>query len=121
MPRCCDDHRRTEGRRISAVFAELMEGLPGAPRLARRVALLAAQAFVSYQDVTLQIGRARRNKRSAVEIRRLEKQRRLSAGNFLQGLRELQAMVDRDGNRPPDLARKIQAAQQRSLEDGNGR
>jgi hypothetical protein len=82
---------------------------------------MAAEAWISYEDLGIQIARAKRNKRSALEIRRLAKGRRLAAGHYLGGMRELQALIDRDGHKPSDLAQAIQTAQQRSLEDGNGR
>jgi hypothetical protein len=66
-----------------------MEKLLDAPGPARRIGVMAAEAWVAYEDLGVQIARAKRNKRSALEIRRLKKERRLAAGHYLGGLRAL--------------------------------
>lgn len=122
MPRVLPDHRSAEAGRLRTVYCEVMEKLSTPPAPARRIGLMCAEAWRDYEDLGIQIARAKKNKRSAVEIRRLRKERRLAAGNYLGGMRELQAMIDRDGHKPRDLARAIQRAQEAKERgtDGNG-
>lgn len=92
MPRVLPDHRSHEGKRLREVYLEFMGKLSDAPGPARRIGVMTAEAWIQYEDLGVQIARAKKNKRSALEIRRLKKERRLAAGHYLGGLRELSAL-----------------------------
>lgn len=108
MPRVLPDHRSREAKRLREAYLEVMEKLPEANGKARRIGVMIAEAWVAYEDLGIQIARAKKNRRSALEIRRLKKERRLAAGHYLGGLRTLGALTGSNGDgKGLDLAAEL--------------
>lgn len=107
MPRVLPDHRSREAKRLREAYLEVMEKLPEANGKVRRIGVMTAEAWVAYEDLGIQIARAKKNKRSALEVRRLKKERRLAAGHYLGGLRTLGALTGSSGDGKFDLAAEL--------------
>ncbi len=69
---------------------------------------MCAEAWRDYEDLGVQIASAKKNRRSALDIRRLKKERRLAAGHYLGGLRALGALTSNNGDgKGLDLAAEL--------------
>ncbi len=96
MPRVLPDHRSTLAKRLRAVYDEIGKRYPLQDGVARRIALLAARAWVDYEDMAK--ATSQRRKPKATEINRLRRRQATCAGQFLSGLRSLEALTsDSDG------------------------
>jgi len=67
MPRTFTDQRCAEAHRLRVVYTDLMEKVPNPTGRARRMALLAAQSWIAYEDLSIKLDRFIRGKRSALE------------------------------------------------------
>ncbi len=93
MPRTLPDHRSTLAKRLRVVYDEISKRYPLQDGVARRVALLAARAWCDYEDMA----KATSRQRKATEINRLRRRQATCAGQFLSGLRSLEALTS-DGH-----------------------
>ncbi len=93
MPRTLSDHRSTLAKRLRRVYDEIGTRYPLQDGVARRIALLAARAWLDYEDLAKQTTRQRK----AMEINRLRRRQASSAGQFLSGLRQLEALTNGHG------------------------
>jgi len=105
MPRLYPDHRRTIPRRLRQVYEDIATRFPLTDGVARRLAVLAARAWIDYEALSGEIaalsnGRGRR--KAAPMITRLRRRQAAYAGQFLGGLRSLEASCSRL-ERPPTL------------------
>jgi hypothetical protein len=67
--------------------------------IARRMALMTAEAWMSYEDLGIEIERARSNrKRTSKDLARLRRRRQQAAGQFLAGLRTLNGLMGGNGD-----------------------
>jgi hypothetical protein len=80
-----------------------MEKVPNPTGRARRMALLAAQSWIAYEDLSIKLDRFIRGKRSALEVRRVRKERRIAVGHHLAALRELEVMAAGNGRPAPSV------------------
>ncbi len=106
MPRTLGDHRTTLAKRLRAVYDDLGQRFPLQDGVTRRVALLAARAWVDYEEMA----KATSRRRKATETNRHRRRQATCAGQFLSGLRSLEALTS-NGHGGKDLALLIQQAQ----------
>ena len=100
MPRTLSDHRGTLAKRLRRVYDEIGARYPLQDGVARRIALLAARAWVDYEE----LAKATSQRRKATEINRLRRRQATCAGQFLSGLRSLEALTSDDHGKGVDLA-----------------
>ena len=62
MPRVLKDHRTVFGKRLRAVYDDLAGRFPLQDGVARRIAVLAARAWLDYEDASTSMDRSRRVK-----------------------------------------------------------
>ncbi len=114
MPRLYPDHRRALPRRLRAVYADFEARFPLRDGISRRLAVLAAQGWLVYQDIATEANalaaRRRRKGKVSADLSRLRRRQASAAGQFISGLRSLEAL-DAGNGRGQDLARAIAAAQ----------
>lgn len=116
MPRCLPDHRATEAKRLREVFLDLTAKYHVADGTMRRVALLAAQSWLSYERITAEIHRleARQNGRGTVQaLRRLRRQQKAEAKQFRFGVADLRHAGGTE--RPTSHAERIAAVPERGI------
>ena len=89
MPRVCKDHRSTRAKRLARVYLDLGERFALADGISRRVAVLVAQNFLNYEDVTQDLGAPHK----PVAVRRLQRRQGIYQRDFLAGLHELQSLT----------------------------
>lgn len=105
MPRCYADHRTADAKRLRRVYDDLASRFKDLDGVARRVALLAAESWMAYEDLGIEIERASGKRKSTLSLSRLRRRRQSAAGQFLGGLRSLEALTGGNGDgRGLDLA-----------------
>jgi len=109
MPRTLSDHRSTLAKRLRRVYDEIGTRYPLQDGVARRIALLAARAWLDYEDMVKQTTRMR----TAMEINRLRRRQATCAGQFLSGLRQLEVLTSDGHGKGFDLAAEL--GRQRSV------
>ncbi len=100
MPRVLPNHNGTQGRRLRYAYVDLLGQVKEPGGVARRVALLGAEAWINYEDLGLELAQASRKKKSAQEISRMRRRRQAAAGHFLAALRTLEFLTNRNGHDP---------------------
>ncbi len=104
MPRVLPNHRTHTGYRLRQIYGDLVARLKDPDGVARRVALMTAESWLAYEDLGVEIAQAPRRKKSAVDVARMRRRRQVAAGHFLGGLRTLEALAGKNGDRKgPDL------------------
>ncbi len=100
MPRTMSDHRSTLAKRLRVIYDEIGTRFPLQDGVSRRIALLAARAWLDYEDLAKQTTRQRK----ATEINRLRRRQATCAGQFLSGLRQLEALTTDGHSKGFDIA-----------------
>jgi len=104
MPRILPNHRSVMGYRLRSVYDDIVSRFKEPDGLARRVAVMTAEAWLNYENLGIEIVQAPRRKKSATDLARLRRRRQSAAGHFLGGLRTLQALAEKNGDGDLDLA-----------------
>ncbi len=101
MPRTLPDHRSRKGKRLRRTYDDLVAKFQKIDGIVRRVALMTAEAWLAYEDLGLEIAKAQKNRRSAMDVSRLRRRRQSAAGQFLAGLRNLETLTGGDSDGKP--------------------
>lgn len=92
MPRCLPDHRSAESKRLREVYLDLVTEHHVVDGTARRLALLAAQSWLTYERLTAEINKLEGRKvgrNTVTALRRLRRQQNVSAKQFRFGVMDL--------------------------------
>ncbi len=105
MPRTLGDHRSTVAKRLRHVYDDLQEKFPLKDGVSRRVAVLAARAWLDYEKLSQETERLSASRprekdarqRAAFQLTRLRRRQSSFAGQFLGGLRTLEGLSNGHG------------------------
>ncbi len=108
MPRTLGDHRSTVSKRLRVVYDDLEQRFPLRDGISRRVAVLAARAWLDYENLSeeterLSASRPREKdarQRAAFQLTRLRRRQSSFAGQFLGGLRTLEGLANGNDKGP---------------------
>jgi hypothetical protein len=113
MPRCLPDHRSNHAKRLREVYLDLCQSYHVIDGTNRRLALLVAQSWLTYERITGEIHRLEQHKhgRNTVSaLRRLRRQQNMASKSYRFGCMDLKK-ADLSAGQPLDLARSIAAGQ----------
>ena len=113
MPRLYKDSRSSAAKRLREVYQDIGNRVPLTDGLSRRIAGLAAKAWLDYEATAheltaLTTPRLRLHAKQAVIVSRLRRRQSSLARAFLGGLRTLEAMSGKTGGQ--DLAKAFEHA-----------
>ncbi len=105
MPRTLSDHRSNLAKRLRHVYDDLQEKFPLKDGVSRRVAVLAARAWLDYEKLSQETERLSASRprekdarqRAAFQLTRLRRRQSSFAGQFLGGLRTLEGLSNGHG------------------------
>ena len=108
MPRTLSDHRSNLAKRLRHVYDELQEKFPLKDGVSRRVAVLAARAWLDYEKLSQETERLSASRprekdarqRAAFQLTRLRRRQSSFAGQFLGGLRTLEGLANGNDKGP---------------------
>ncbi len=108
MPRTMGDHRSTAAKRLRVVYDDLQERFPLKDGVSRRVAVLAARAWLDYEKLSQETERLSASRprekdarqRAAFQLTRLRRRQSSFAGQFLGGLRTLEGLANGNDKGP---------------------
>ncbi len=110
MPRVFGDHRSSHAKQLREVYLELNEKYLLKDGISRRIAVIVARAWLDYEAITKEViqlsGRRRHHQKIATMQTRLRRRQVSYAGQFLGGLRTLDALTN--GGARFDLAKQFQ-------------
>ncbi len=105
MPRTLGDHRSTVSKRLRVVYDDLEQRFPLRDGISRRVAVLAARAWLDYENLSEETERLAASRprepearqKAAFQLTRLRRRQSSFAGQFLGGLRTLEGLSNGHG------------------------
>lgn len=116
MPRLFKDNRCPEAKRLREIYDDIEKRFPLSDGLCRRMAGLAARAWVDYEAISRELNaltsthRLARSSKATLAVSRLRRRQSALVGSFLGGLRTLESMTGKTGGQ--DLAKAFELAMQ---------